>query len=163
MKAIVQKVETELENKDGLWLPKDGSQCEITRLSENKIFMVVNGRSYTAILLEMDRATKTLEIMLNSKKATVQVKEPLDDLLHAMGLDKLASAKVENIKAPMPGLVLDVAVEPGAAVKKGDKVLVLEAMKMENIIKSAGDGIVARILVQKGQTVDKNQVLVEFS
>ena len=162
MKAIIQGIETELEKKDGNWLPKDGASCEVTTLKDNKIFMVVNGQTFTAVLLGMNKAEKQLDIMLNGTKATVQMKEPLDDLLHSMGLDKLASAKVGNIKAPMPGLVLDVAVEPGASVQKGDKVLVLEAMKMENIIKAAGDGIVARILVQKGETVDKNQVLIEF-
>jgi biotin carboxyl carrier protein len=79
-----------------------------------------------------------------------------------MGLDKMASAKVLNVKAPMPGLVLNVLVEPGQEVKKGDKLLVLEAMKMENIIKAAGDGKVGRIAVDKGQAVDKNQTLIEF-
>jgi biotin carboxyl carrier protein len=79
-----------------------------------------------------------------------------------MGLDKMTNAGASQIKAPMPGLVLDVAVNVGDTVAKGDKVLVLEAMKMENIIKASGDGTVARILVDKGQTVDKNQILIEF-
>ena len=163
MKAIIQGTETLLERKDDNWVPADGTPCELNQLSDDKLFIVVNGQTHTAILLEMNRAEKTMDIMLNGTKMQVQIKEPLDDLLHAMGLDKLSSNKVENIKAPMPGLVLDVAVAPGAVVNKGDKVLVLEAMKMENIIKANGEGTVARILVEKGQTVDKNQVLIEFS
>ncbi|MBL7811956.1 MAG: acetyl-CoA carboxylase biotin carboxyl carrier protein subunit [Bacteroidetes bacterium] len=79
-----------------------------------------------------------------------------------MGLDQLTKPKAQTIKAPMPGLVLDVCTEPGMEVKKGDKVLVLEAMKMENIIKAQGDGIVGKVLVEKGQAVDKNQLLIEF-
>ncbi len=162
MKAIIQGAESELEKHDGVWLPKDGSPCEITKLRDNKLFMVLNGKTYTAVLLELNRLEKELVIMLNGQKAHVKLKEPLDDLLHAMGLDNLTTQKVANIKAPMPGLVLEISVSVGDTVSKGDKVLVLEAMKMENIIKSSGDGIVARILVDKGQTVDKNDILIEF-
>lgn len=162
MKAIIKNKETELEKTDGKWLPKGNQDCQIQWLDDQKLFIQVNGQTFTAVLLQVNKAEKQLEIMLNGKKASVQVKEPLDDLLHAMGLDKSTAHKVSNIKAPMPGLVLDVSVEPGSSVKKGDKVVVLEAMKMENIIKAAGDGTVARILVNKGQTVDKNQILVEF-
>jgi biotin carboxyl carrier protein len=93
----------------------------------------------------------------------VNLKEPLDDLLQSMGLDKLATAKVSSVKAPMPGLVLSVLVSAGQEVKKGDKLLVLEAMKMENIIKAGGDGVVAQIMVNQGQAVDKNQTLIEFA
>jgi biotin carboxyl carrier protein len=63
----------------------------------------------------------------------------------------------------MPGLVLSVLVSAGQEVKKGDKLLVLEAMKMENIIKAGGDGVVAQIMVNQGQAVDKNQTLIEFA
>ena len=62
----------------------------------------------------------------------------------------------------MPGLVLEVLVKPGQTVKKGDKILVLEAMKMENIIKSPGEGIVKECLAEVGATVEKNQILINF-
>ena len=62
----------------------------------------------------------------------------------------------------MPGLVLDIRVVEGDAVKKGDPILVLEAMKMENIIKSPTDGIVKKINVKKGVAVEKSQVLIHF-
>jgi biotin carboxyl carrier protein len=117
---------------------------------------------FTARLLDINKAEKTLTLSLDGKHVSVTLKEPLDDLLHSMGLDKMAVAKVSHVKAPMPGLVLNVLVEAGQEVKKGDKLLVLEAMKMENIIKAAGDGKVARIAVDKGQAVEKNQTLVEF-
>jgi biotin carboxyl carrier protein len=72
------------------------------------------------------------------------------------------ASKVNEIKAPMPGLVLDVRVSEGEAVKKGDAIIVLEAMKMENIIKSPTDGIIKKISVKKGVAVEKNQVLIHF-
>ncbi|HNM32873.1 MAG TPA: biotin/lipoyl-binding protein, partial [Chitinophagales bacterium] len=65
-------------------------------------------------------------------------------------------------KAPMPGLVLDILVEAGQAVNKGDNLIILEAMKMENIIKASGSGTVKSIHVQKKDAVEKNQLLIEM-
>ena len=65
-----------------------------------------------------------------------------------------------TVKAPMPGNIIKVNVKPGDAIKKGDVLLVLEAMKMENDIVAPSDGIVKQVLVTKGSTVDTDQVLV---
>ncbi|HEU4648348.1 MAG TPA: biotin/lipoyl-containing protein [Gemmatimonadales bacterium] len=73
-----------------------------------------------------------------------------------------ASAGSGVLKAPMPGLVVRIQVEPGAAVQSGTGVLVLEAMKMENELRAAGPGVVRAVRVQPGQAVEKGQVLVEF-
>ncbi len=78
-------------------------------------------------------------------------------------MDSLNSSKVNEVKAPMPGLVLDIRVSEGDEVKKGDPILVLEAMKMENIIKSPTDGVIKKINVKKGLAVEKNQVLINFA
>ncbi|HSH65835.1 MAG TPA: acetyl-CoA carboxylase biotin carboxyl carrier protein subunit, partial [Bacteroidia bacterium] len=74
----------------------------------------------------------------------------------------LNTNKINEIKAPMPGLVLDIRVNEGDSIQKGDAVIVLEAMKMENIIKSPVDGTIKKINVKKGLAVEKNQVLVQF-
>lgn len=79
-----------------------------------------------------------------------------------MGIDLSAGPKVNDMKAPMPGLVLNVLVENGQTIKKGDAIVVLEAMKMENILKSPSDGIVKKVHVIKGDKVEKNQVMVNF-
>lgn len=163
MKAILEGKEIEMENPDGSWVPKGAGTYSISSLSGGEKFMVLNGETFTATLLEVNREEKLVTLLVNGKKTEVKIKEPMDDLLHSMGLDKLTSHKAASIKAPMPGLVLEVSVQPGDQVKKGDKVLVLEAMKMENIIKAAGDGVVSNVMVSKGHTVDKNQTLIEFS
>jgi len=80
-----------------------------------------------------------------------------------MGLQTLTGSKVENIKAPMPGLVLEVMVSAGQTVQKGDPVLILEAMKMENVLKAPGDGTVVSVEVSKGNAVEKNAVLIRMS
>jgi biotin carboxyl carrier protein len=79
-----------------------------------------------------------------------------------MGMNNGSSGKVNNIKAPMPGLIIDLKVKVGDEVKQNDPLLILEAMKMENIIKSPGDGMVKNVKVKKGESVEKGQVLIEF-
>jgi biotin carboxyl carrier protein len=79
-----------------------------------------------------------------------------------MGMNAAGSGILKEIKAPMPGLILDLKVAPGDVVKKGDVVLILEAMKMENSIKSPGDGVVKEVKVSLKQSVEKNQVLIQF-
>lgn len=126
------------------------------------LHLLIDHKSYFAELIEINHADKKVDLLLNGKATTVVLKDRFDELLHAMGIDKLASKAVANIKAPMPGLVLSVNVHVGDTVSKGDILLVLEAMKMENSIKSPGGGLVKSILVEKGTAVDKNQVLIEF-
>jgi len=82
--------------------------------------------------------------------------------------------KLNVIKAPMPGLIVDLKIQVGDNVKQGDAVLILEAMKMENILKSPGEGVVKNLIkspgegvvknlnVKKGDSVEKGQVLIEF-
>ena len=67
-----------------------------------------------------------------------------------------------DVKAPMPGLVVEVPVVVGQTVAKGDKVLILEAMKMENVIKAVGDGVVKAVHASQGQPVEKGQLLIEM-
>jgi biotin carboxyl carrier protein len=77
-------------------------------------------------------------------------------------MDNLAAKKVNEVKAPMPGMVLKILVKDGDEVKKGDPLLVLEAMKMENILKSPTDGVIKKIAAVTGVAVEKNQLLIQF-
>ena len=79
-----------------------------------------------------------------------------------MGMKNGATGKVNNIKAPMPGLIIDLRVKEGDKVMPGDALLILEAMKMENMIKASAESIVKSVKVKKGDSVEKNQVLIEF-
>ena len=84
----------------------------------------------------------------------------MDLLLEKLGIDNAATQGKNDVKAPMPGLILDVLVDIGDEVKKGTPLLILEAMKMENIIKSPGDGLVSDVLVKVGASVEKNHTLL---
>ncbi|NJX17348.1 biotin/lipoyl-containing protein, partial [Tamlana crocina] len=97
-----------------------------------------------------------------SKSYRVKISNELDLLIDEMGLSLAAAQVVNDIKAPMPGLILDVLVEEGQKVKEGDYLLVLEAMKMENTLTAPRDGVVKSVSVKKGETVDKSQLLIEM-
>lgn len=124
--------------------------------------LIRDNESIEAELLSIDHATKTLQIRIGHKTANLKLKDRFDLLLEQMGMSMNGSGSVKDIKAPMPGLILDLMVKPGDEVKKGDVVLILEAMKMENIIKSPGDGIVREVKVALKQSVEKNQVMILF-
>lgn len=131
-------------------------------ISDRKIHVIYDNKSLEAELISIDRDSKTIEIRLGSKSSRLQLKDKFDLLLEQMGMDDKTTHALKEIKAPMPGLILDLQVKPGDEVKKGDTVVILEAMKMENIIKSPGDGIVKAVKVSLNQSVEKNQVLIQF-
>ncbi|HEY0608782.1 MAG TPA: acetyl-CoA carboxylase biotin carboxyl carrier protein subunit [Chitinophaga sp.] len=122
--------------------------------------ILMDGRSYTAQVLNIDREAKMVTLEIDHQLYEVAIEEPIDQLLAAMGIKDALTHKVNDIKAPMPGLVLKVLVEPGQTIRKGDPVLVLEAMKMENVFKSAADAIVKAIKVAPGTAVEKGEVLI---
>ena len=131
-------------------------------ISERKIHLIHQNQSIEAELISLDKETKTLQIRIGNKTASVSLKDRFDLLLQEMGMNTQNAGAVKDIKAPMPGLILELKVKPGDEVKKGDVVLILEAMKMENIIKAPGDGIVKAVKVNLKQSVEKNQLLIQF-
>ncbi len=113
-------------------------------------------------MVKTDKATKTCTLKINGRLYTVELRDKFDLLLEKMGMNNTSAGKVNNIKAPMPGLIIDLKIKEGDVVKQNDPLLILEAMKMENIIKSPGEGTVKTIKVKKGASVEKGQVLIEF-
>ena len=113
-------------------------------------------------VLHADYVTKRFSIKVNNNIYDLNLQNELDLLLNKMGMTAISADKMDNVKAPMPGLVLDILVEIGQTVNKGDNLLVLEAMKMENILKASGNGIVKTIKINKKDAVEKNQILIEM-
>ncbi|MCX2573936.1 acetyl-CoA carboxylase biotin carboxyl carrier protein subunit [Pedobacter sandarakinus] len=120
-------------------------------------------KSYNVEVVEVDQQSKVCRIKVNGNIYSARVEDQFDQLLKQLGMDKFASGKVAEIKAPMPGLVLKVLLASGDEVKKGDNLLILEAMKMENMIKSTTDGVIKNIAVKQGDKVEKNQILIQFA
>lgn len=124
--------------------------------------LIHNHQSYTIELVNIDKAEKSCTLLVNNKEISIHVEDRFDSLLKSLGMDNMNSLKVDELKAPMPGLVLNILVQEGEQVSKGDGLLVLEAMKMENIIKSPTDATIKSIEVLKGNAVEKNEVLIKF-
>ncbi len=119
-----------------------------------------NFESYNAEVISFDKAAKTASIKINNNVYTVNAKDQFDMLLAEMGLSNLNISPVSDVRAPMPGLVLKLFVKEGLEVKKGDNLFILEAMKMENIIKSPADAVIKQINIKPGDKVEKGQVLL---
>lgn len=127
------------------------------------IFHILNDlKSYNAEIVNFNKETKIAEIKVNGTIYTVEAKDQFDILLDQLGLSALNTARISEIKAPMPGLVLKLFVTEGAEVKKGDNLFILEAMKMENIIKSPADVIIKTVKIKPGDKVEKGQVMLIF-
>ena len=120
-----------------------------------------NGKQYNVQVLPGDDDIHP-KIRVNGNTFNIEIIDKFDELLKELGMEILNVSEVKEIKSPMPGLVLEVNVKAGASVSKGDPLLILEAMKMENVIKSPADGVVKEVFVKPSEAVEKNVVLVSF-
>src|SRR6187399_3238237 len=97
----------ELQQTDGQWsLGHEPSPVDLVRNPSGIMSVLYKGRSYEAVLEKIDRSKKELVLRIDGQKYTVHIQEPMDQLLHSMGLDLSANKKLEPIKAPMPGMIL---------------------------------------------------------
>jgi len=147
---------------NGLLINDEKVEADIKQLNQTAWHIINKLKSYNVELVSFNSVDKTAEIKVNNNIYTVTAKDQFDILLEKLGLSSLNSAKVSELKAPMPGMVLKVFVTEGAEVKKGDNLFVLEAMKMENIIKSPDDVTIKAVKIIPGDKVEKGQVLLQF-
>ncbi|HCZ08050.1 MAG TPA: hypothetical protein DHV07_02815 [Flavobacteriales bacterium] len=85
-----------------------------------------------------------------------------ETLMERMGIEEGADATSKDLRAPMPGKVLEVLVQEGQSVEEGEAMLVLEAMKMENVLRAGAAGVVSMIGVEAGNAVEKEAVLISM-
>lgn len=140
----------------------DLDKADIIETGPSEFNMIRGSRSVGIKLISSDAFGKKQEIEVDGEKFVIEIKDPLDQALDTMGFNNMAARVIKEIKAPMPGLVLDVSVVEGQEVKEGERILILEAMKMENSILIHADAVIKKIRVSKGQAVEKNQVLIEL-
>ena len=134
----------------------------MVEIKDGNFHILYNNRSFNAEVLEADYQTKSFLIKINKSKYSISLKDRFDILLDQLGMSNASAVKVNDLKAPMPGFIVDIKVQVGDTVKKGDTILILEAMKMENILKASGDGKIKAIKIVAKQNVEKNQVMIEF-
>lgn len=124
--------------------------------------ILLDNKSYTAQIEKLDKENKELVLKIDGQRYTLNIKEDIDILLDKMGINLSALQKAAPLKAPMPGMILKVLVEPGQQVNKGDALLILEAMKMENVLKASGTATIKSIKVEEKTAVEKGAVLIEM-
>ncbi|OWY24890.1 acetyl-CoA carboxylase biotin carboxyl carrier protein subunit [Sphingobacteriales bacterium UPWRP_1] len=143
-------------------LLSDLNQLDILHLNSGNFHVIKGNKSFQVAVLKAEPETKTLILKVNGSQYTVTLQDKMDLLFEKLGIIKGKGLKINDLKAPMPGLVLDVKVGIGQQIQKGDPLLVLEAMKMENVLKAQGDGIIKSIEVKQGDAVEKGSVLIKF-
>lgn len=149
-------------SKDQRLIDEQEFQWDVVKIEDNYFHVISGNKSYRAEVIKSDFENKTFSLKINGSKYEVSLKDKSDLLLEKLGLNTSASSGIKEIKAPMPGLILEIKVKEGDTVKKGDSLMVLEAMKMENVLKSPGEGIVKTVRVKKGDSVEKNEILILF-
>ncbi len=151
-------------NKDNGNLQLNGQPVDwdVEVTGQHTFSIMWNQEHYDAEVQSFDKKAKKVRVKVNNNIYEMDVKDEFDLLLEKMGMHQGAGAKLNELKSPMPGLVLDVMVTSGQEVKKGDPLLILEAMKMENVLKSPGEGVVKEVAVTSGDAVEKNALLIEF-
>lgn len=150
------------ENKQ-LKVNEEVIELDHIKLNENSTHVLYQNKSYLIEVVELVKEEKTAVVKISGNIYTLNIEDQYDQLLKQLGMDNLAVSKILQVKAPMPGLVLNVLATEGDEIKKGDSLLVLEAMKMENMIKSPTDGVIKKIAVKQGDKVEKNELLISFS
>jgi len=121
-----------------------------------------NHKAYQARLVSADFRNKTIIVSVNGNAYEVKIEDAYDQQVKKMGLLSVPTQKVNSVTAPMPGLIVDVMVDVGQEVSEGTPLLVLSAMKMENIILSQGEGIIKSIEIKKNEAVEKGQLIIEM-
>ena len=137
-------------------------QFDVVEKDGRSYHILKDGQSYTAEKIEVDVQKKEVTLRIGNQLHRVKIDDQYDLLVQKMGLSANVLHKISEIKAPMPGLVLSINVEPGQEIVHGQPLLVLEAMKMENVLKSPGEGVVKKIHAIKGNPVEKGQLLIEL-
>lgn len=138
------------------------TELDAVSLDAANYHLLHNNTSYKAEVVSSDFINKKYKIVINNNTYEVSIANQLDQLIKEMGFEVGKTKVVNAIKAPMPGLILEINVSVGQEVQEGDNLLILEAMKMENSFDSPRSGIIKSIAVTKGQAVDKGQLLIEF-
>ncbi len=130
---------------------------------DNRFFTVEwNGKKFLGEVTEEKMEQGYIRVKINHREFLLEKEGKLDTLIKELGLDKEKIKKLKQLKSPMPGRVIGVSVQPGDVVSVGDELLTLEAMKMENVLKSDGEGVVKSIDVALQDVVEKGKVLITF-
>lgn len=157
--TTVNDEQYEIEVKEGeIYVNGELHHVDFKSMGQHLIYsMIIDNESFEAVVEQRDG--QYFVLMQGDLYEVKVTDERSQRLANAMGIDADFSGEVQ-IKSPMPGLIVEVPVDVGTEVVKGQTVVILESMKMQNELKAPRDGVIQRIDVAAGQSVEQNKVLV---
>jgi biotin carboxyl carrier protein len=149
----------EIENNGTSYLQDKSSPIHysFTSLGNNRFVFILNGTSH---LVHIIKENSLYHVHLDGDYFSVRVEDERSRELRNLVEHATQASGDQTIIAPIPGLITKIKVKEGDTIKKGDGLISLEAMKMENEIKSESDGIVKKVMIKEGISVEKNQALL---
>lgn len=153
----------EIQKSEEQWIENGKAlTADIQWQANGQASILLDNKSFNAQIEKVDKENKEIVLKINGERYTMAIKEDIDILLDKMGINLSATQKAAPLKAPMPGLILKILVSPGQVVNKGDGLLILEAMKMENVLKATGNATIKSIKVEEKTAVEKGTILIEM-
>ena len=150
-------------NEDEIQVEKTAVEAlDMVSIDSSNFHLLRDNKAFEVEVLATDFLNKKVKLSVNGNPYEIKIEDEHDQKVKEMGLFAVTAQKVNSIKAPMPGLIVDVMVTEGQEISDGTPLIVLSAMKMENIILSQGDGIVKSIEVKKDDAVEKGQLIIEM-
>jgi biotin carboxyl carrier protein len=138
----------------------DGRKLEVdfNSVSGQPIYsMLVDGRSFEGFVYTGE---DSWEVLLMGRQFPVQVEDEREKRLQAAAGRTISESGEYQMKAPMPGMIVSIPVAENQEIQKGQVLVILESMKMQNELKSPRDGIISRIRIKPGETVEQKQTLL---
>ncbi len=140
----------------------DVDSLDSININAQTLHVLDKNRAFKVEIRHSDFLNKTMSLSINGNIYEVKLEDEYDQQVKKMGLLAVTTQQLNEVKAPMPGLIVDVMVEVGQEIIEGTPLLVLSAMKMENIILAQGEGIIKSIEVKKNDSVEKGQLIIEM-
>lgn len=148
----VTKSKTVIEEKE--------IKYQLLQKKEDEYQLLTNNKSYEIKILSVEK--QSVWMLIDDHEVRVETKNELDLMMSKLGITGGSADLNQEVLAPMPGTILDIMVSPGEQIKKGEALLVLNAMKMENVIKATRNAEINEIKISTGENVIKNQILISF-
>ena len=153
-----QEFEIEIVDEHHIRVGDRLMQVDFESVSGQPVFsLILDGRSYESFVYQGE---EDWDVLLRGRQYQVKVEDEREKRLKAAAGGGVAEGGEYHLKAPMPGLVVAILVEEGQPVKKGQVMLILESMKMQNELKSPRDGVMGRIRVKAGESVEQKQAML---
>lgn len=134
----------------------------ISEISPGVFHILYKDKNFIFKLLSATNDQREIQLSIEKRKKIVTIQDPVQQSIQSLGYHDFKINHSGALVAPMPGLVLEVKVKSGDLVKKGDHLVTLEAMKMENLLRAPHDGKILKVNISKSDKVDKNQILILF-